>query len=103
MHIAEVVNSFLRESDISARLGGEEFCAILPETNCEAAIKLAENMRLRIEQAIEHIGDVKLRVTASFGVAQMMSTDQSLADIQKRADQALYNAKTMGRNRIIAE
>jgi len=103
VHIAQVLNSFLRESDISARLGGEEFCAILPETDSQAAIELAENMRQRIEQTIEHIGDVELHVTASFGVAQMLPTDQSLADIQNRADQALYTAKKMGRNRVIEE
>lgn len=103
VHVAKIVNSFLRQSDVCARLGGEEFCAVLPETNSQAAAKLAEKMRQRIEQTIEHIGEVDLRITASFGVAQKLPTDQSLSDIQKRADQALYSAKKMGRNRVIAE
>jgi diguanylate cyclase (GGDEF)-like protein len=103
VHVADIVNGFLRQSDVCARLGGEEFCVVLPETDSQAAAKLAEKMRQRMEQTIEHIGEVDLHITASFGVAQMLPTDQSLSDIQKRADQALYAAKKMGRNRVIAE
>lgn len=102
VHIAKIVNSFLRESDVCARLGGEEFCAVLPETDTRAALDLAEIMRQRIEQTIEHIGDVELHVTASFGVAQILPSDQRLSDVQKRADQALYTAKEQGRNRVIS-
>jgi diguanylate cyclase (GGDEF)-like protein len=98
--VADIIGGYLRDSDVCARLGGEEFCALLPDTDRDGAQQLAENIREQIEKTVHLSGSDKLNVTASFGLAQLLPTDHSLADIQKRADQALYAAKKGGRNKV---
>jgi diguanylate cyclase (GGDEF)-like protein len=98
--IAEIIGGYLRDSDVCARLGGEEFCALLPDTDRDGAQQLAENIREQIEKTVHPLGKNELKVTASFGVAQLLATDHNLMDIQKRADQALYAAKKGGRNKV---
>lgn len=87
-----------RSSDIACRYGGEEFALILPDTDREEAIRAAERVRWAIEQETwpDHPG---LVVTASFGIAQYhVDLDQSR--MVAAADQALYRAKELGRNRV---
>ena len=87
-----------RSSDIACRYGGEEFALILPDTDREEAIRAAERVRWAIEQEAwpDHPG---LVVTASFGIAQYhVDLDQSR--MVAAADQALYRAKELGRNRV---
>ena len=98
--VAEIIAGYLRESDVCARLGGEEFCALLPDTDQDGAQQLAENIREQIEKAVHLHENEALKVTASFGIAQLSQTDHNLGDIQKRADQALYAAKKGGRNKV---
>ncbi|MFP4138813.1 MAG: diguanylate cyclase [Halomonas sp.] len=91
-----LVNRTLRDSDLHGRWGGEEFMVLLPETDLEAAGKVAEKLR----QAIAHhrfkgIGGV----TASFGVAQL-SPGENDRSLVHRVDEALYRAKALGRNRV---
>ncbi|RRR65335.1 MAG: diguanylate cyclase [Candidatus Viridilinea halotolerans] len=93
-----------RPLDLVARYGGEEFVVLLPETTLEGALQLAEQMRLAIERlAIPHdLSSVAEVVTLSVGVAVhgRESTKTNLQHLQKCADQALYQAKHQGRNRV---
>jgi diguanylate cyclase (GGDEF)-like protein len=83
-----------RKGDTVARLGGEEFVAVLPETDLDGARRLAERLRLAIENSA--VGE--MRTTASFGVAAMLP-DDTADTLLDAADGALYQAKRNGRNR----
>ena len=89
----------LRAADLLARFGGEEFIILLPETPLEQAHLIAERIRLSIvpAQVITSEGPVQVRV--SLGVASSDDLCPSIEDLIKRADQALYQAKALGRNR----
>ncbi|MDX2142793.1 MAG: diguanylate cyclase [Rhodospirillaceae bacterium] len=90
----------LRITDVLARLGGEEFAVLLPETSLEAAIVLAE--RLRVGIATTPIESVKgqINITVSLGVAQFALNEPTIDLTLKRADEALYKAKREGRDRV---
>ena len=97
-----------RATDQLARIGGEEFAVLLPETDAGTALAVAERMRAAIEaQRVEWQGQV-IRVTMSFGVAELehdgdASRDalEALESLLQRADAALYKAKGAGRNRVV--
>ncbi|CAD6561251.1 hypothetical protein LMG24235_07236 [Paraburkholderia sabiae] len=91
-----------RPADTAARYGGEEFVVVLPDTPAEGACKIAEEIRRAISQmAIEHAGSEYGRVTASIGSASCTPDDGTDAtSVIKAADEALYNAKARGRNRV---
>lgn len=91
-----------RPSDIAARYGGEEFCCILPETDQEGAIKVAELLVRSINlSAIEHaMAPNSKTVTVSMGIATVIPTSESPNELLSKADLALYKAKDAGRNRI---
>lgn len=96
---AQTIKNTLRETDLAGRLGGEEFALIISDTAMEQAKEVAERLRHAIE-AIEVVDDGKLiSITASIGLAELLSTDESIEDSLKRADIALYTAKSQGRNR----
>ena len=100
---ARVLQREARTVDIVARFGGEEFVVVLPETGEEGAVAVAERIRIRIaEQAVlPAAGYDSARVTASIGVAVVPSSDVGGAeDLIALADQALYRAKSGGRNRV---
>lgn len=90
----------LREIDIVARFGGEEFVILLPETDTEAARVVAERLREALAALVIPTPKGDLRFTASFGVAPH-EPDTQLATTLQRADQALYAAKHSGRNRVV--
>lgn len=100
--VAECITHGLRKSDVMGRIGGEEFSVFLPNTDASAAADLAEQMRQAIELLMPSIGNRQIRITASIGVARNRHSDQSMLEIQKMADQAMYRAKAAGRNRISA-
>jgi diguanylate cyclase (GGDEF)-like protein len=90
--------SLLRASEIFARIGGEEFCALLPQADLAAARQVAERLRLAAvgqEPAVDGIF-----YTLSAGVASLSANDRSIEDILRRADLALYQAKKNGKNRV---
>jgi diguanylate cyclase (GGDEF)-like protein len=84
---------------VLSRLGGEEFCALLPNTDREAAIAIAERLR---NAFFEHTASLAhgRQHTVSIGVAPSLSTTTTIAQLVKRADRALYEAKRNGRNRV---
>ena len=90
-----------RASDVSARYGGEEFALILPTTNAEGGKIIAEDVRKHIqEKHIPHSEKISI-VTASFGVASVIPTEEDTPEILlKRADDALYQSKHGGRNQV---
>ncbi len=100
--VGEVLSGTAREADALGRWGGEEFLAVLPDTTDEAAMSLAERMRLAVEASMVDLPP-NVSVTISLGVASIApSQDNSGAwkHILKAADGALYRAKLEGRNRV---
>ncbi|MDK9718311.1 MAG: GGDEF domain-containing protein [Trichlorobacter sp.] len=97
--ISELLQELVRTSDILGRYGGEEFCCILPETPFEQAVVLAERCREQIAANQFSCTDHQTNVTISIGVTGL-HRDDSLDSIIKRADDALYQAKREGRNRV---
>lgn len=97
--VAALTVEALRPSDLFGRLGGEEFAILLPETDASAAVIVAERLRETIASLpVELPGEVRLNVTASFGIAPLTSHIQSFASWMERADKVLYESKSGGRN-----
>ena len=102
-HIATKIDDMIRDTDFLARYGGEEFCCLLPEANLEAASILAERLRQAIEQEeVTYDDSQHLKITVSFGVASMNDGVESAEALLQKADEALYEAKKSGRNRVAA-
>lgn len=99
---AKTVESALRDIDIFGRLGGEEFALVLPETGLKPATAVARRLRKQIEQLVVRYGTEKLRFTVSIGIAVPVSADEAVESVMRRADEALYEAKKAGRNRVAA-
>ncbi|MEG0150637.1 MAG: diguanylate cyclase [Comamonas sp.] len=95
--VAQVLKSRLRVSDVLARMGGEEFIALLPDTSLDTAMELAEELRTRMESAPMPHGQ---QVTLSIGVSCLSDTDMEASGLLRRSDEALYNAKAAGRNNV---
>ena len=98
--VAQCLADNIRKSDSLGRIGGEEFSIFLPNTEIDGATELAETIRKAIELLMPDIGDQRLKITASIGVARSEKGNQSMKDIQQKADQAMYEAKAKGRNRV---
>jgi diguanylate cyclase (GGDEF)-like protein/PAS domain S-box-containing protein len=100
-HVSQKIVENVREMDMVARMGGEEFSVLLPNTEAEDAVRLAERVRLAIErescQLEEHIIDV----TVSVGVASYSQEFSSLEAILRQADDSMYRAKNRGRNQVV--
>jgi len=103
--VAMTLKSNIKGKDLAARYGGEEFVAILPSTDIEGAVIVAENIRRAIQakELLKRSTNEKLgRITASFGVAAYRAGDTAGMLIE-RADRCLYAAKHAGRNRVVSE
>jgi diguanylate cyclase (GGDEF)-like protein/PAS domain S-box-containing protein len=92
----------LRDIDIFGRLGGEEFGAVLVETDLEQASAIAERLRATVADDSLDIDGARVTLTVSIGVAVWRETDTSFSDLMLQADKALYTAKNQGRNRVVA-
>lgn len=101
--VADILNGAIRISDVLARLGGEEFAILLPNTNLDGANILSESIRKRIEKTPYRHPEGDIFITISIGIAQRDKQDDTVKDLLKRADFALYQAKYAGRNRTIDE
>ena len=89
--------------DVAGRVGGEEFAIVMPGTGVEGASDFAERLRAAISAAAIVVEGKTIPVTASFGVAAFQAGDHTIANLFKRADDALYNAKATGRNRVVVK
>ena len=97
--MTEVVSASIRDDDVFARWGGEEFVILFGETPIERAKELAERVRRTVEnKAYENLGPV----TISLGVVQY-KRDETITDLVNRADEKMYEAKQAGKNRVMAE
>jgi diguanylate cyclase (GGDEF)-like protein len=100
--VARVLAREARTTDLVARYGGEEFAVVMPETDTEGAMVIAERIRERIGQLVTETGQGPLRVTMSLGVATFPGDGQEKAALVERADGCLYHAKRHGRNQCVA-
>lgn len=102
MALAHSLLQQLRDTDILARLGGEEFAILLPDTPLQAAQEIAERLRSKLAALSVPLDNQKppLHFTVSIGVALRHSSNATLEDLLRSADVALYAAKTAGRNRV---
>ena len=89
-----------RNTDISARLGGEEFIIVLPDTDKETALIIAEKLRANTEASEIVINDTVIKITSSFGVDTSCET-VDIDELFRNADKALYQSKFTGRNKVI--
>jgi len=96
----EILRSVIRSSDLACRYGGEEFAVLFPETDLESAYSIAERVRLGIAGERLEFERRTFRVTVSAGVAEA-SVASDREELMHRADEALYAAKTAGRNRVV--
>ncbi|QOP40299.1 sensor domain-containing diguanylate cyclase [Sulfurimonas marina] len=97
--LSNVIKACIRESDIFARWGGEEFIIVLPQTSMKDAVVLAE----KLQKEIKKYNFTKVEtLTCSFGVTQLQD-DESSDELLKRVDELLYLAKTTGRDRVISD
>lgn len=101
--VAYLIRDGLREEDILGRIGGEEFAAVLINTDKEYALEVAQRIRTTVANtAINLVDDQSVRVTLSMGVTQLNKQDNiSLDDLLQKADKALYIAKDSGRNMVM--
>lgn len=102
VNVAGLVKRHLRSYDVAARYGGEEFVGILPETPLDEAMVVAERVRVAVQQLTFAHKLQTLKITISMGVATYPGPGvDSIDDIIRVADEALYRAKSEGRNRVI--
>jgi diguanylate cyclase (GGDEF)-like protein len=102
VQFAEVLKRCTRSEDIACRYGGEEFTAILLETNADAALKRAEQIRIATAaMQVEHRTQKLGRVSVSIGIAVFPQNARTGDDLLRRADGALYQAKDAGRDRVV--
>lgn len=92
----------LRSLDLVARIGGEEFVVVMPDTPPDRALRIAERLRHKVEQELFPVtGAEPLAVTISVGVTTSTGQDHAGGEVLRRADEAMYRAKKSGRNRVV--
>lgn len=98
--VASLARELVRPEQVLARVGGDEFVILAPETGSEGAEALASKLRDRIVGLDHRYGDVKISLTCSFGVAELAEGMTSPQDLYQAADTALLRSKRSGRNRV---
>ena len=99
--LATVCLATKRDADVIGRIGGEEFALLLPETTDTAAAQFAERLRQQIRDCAPVVEGEKLPITVSIGIAGATLTTSGIQPLLSNADQALYEAKHSGRNRVV--
>ena len=97
--LSSILQKRLRPNDKLGRYGGEEFCAILPETSLQSAVKIAEELRVMVASHSFNAEGKEIRVTVSIGAACLLP-DMGMEHLYKGADEKLYQAKRTGRNKV---
>jgi diguanylate cyclase (GGDEF)-like protein len=97
---AHTLRATAREMDVAGRWGGEEFVLVLPGTDAAGGARLAERARTALESRALEVEGEPVRLTASFGVAELSPT-ADVSDLIAAADSALYEAKRTGKNRVM--
>lgn len=98
----QCVQNQLREADMVARYGGDEFLVVMPETPCASALGVAERIRKSIAATPLSVRDQSLQNTASIGVACFPEHGNDFETVLKKADQAMYASKNRGKNQVTA-
>ena len=96
-----VVHECIRPTDFLFRLGGEEFCCLLPTTRVDEALGVAERIRRRMEAATVNVAGTAVRATVSLGIASTETFGYDVDTLVRRADMAVYAAKRAGRNTVV--
>jgi diguanylate cyclase (GGDEF)-like protein len=99
--LGQMIAQNVRESDIAARYGGEEFALILPETRRLEAYELLERLRRLVEQHVFCLPDTPLSISVSIGLTQFEIYKHTSMEFIDEADKALYEAKHLGKNRVV--
>jgi len=100
MHFARIIREQVRNGDVGARIGGEEFAIWLPAARLEVAYRIAERIRIKLNTTHWDWRSRVWPLSASFGVAACPDTSREIGDLIPQADAALYVAKNSGRNRV---
>lgn len=101
-NVATCLAQHTRRIDLLGRIGGEEFLMLLPSTELSGAKLLADKLRQHVEELMPAVGTTRIPVTVSIGVATNRAGHESMEDIRREADQAMYRAKAEGRNRVVS-
>jgi diguanylate cyclase (GGDEF)-like protein len=101
-HVAGLLREVLREVDSLGRIGGEEFLAMMPGAALDAAGPVAERVRERLAASPMMLDSIPVPLSASIGMAQWSAPDEDASHLVGRADSALYAAKALGRDRVVA-
>jgi two-component system cell cycle response regulator len=100
---ARRVRNTVRGTDLTCRLGGEEFVVAMSDTDAALALSVGERLRQKIAEDRFRVSEGQgMKVTVSIGIASLASANDTPADLLKRADEALFDAKRAGRNRVAA-
>lgn len=100
--LTKLLSGRLRKTDIFCRYGGEEFCCILPETTIDSATSLAEELLHAVSSNVFVFNDTAIKITISLGVSVLGKDIDSAETLLKKTDDALYQAKKEGRNKVVS-
>jgi diguanylate cyclase (GGDEF)-like protein len=100
--VADAIRASLREYDVPARFGGDEFVVLMPETTLREAMSVAERIRREVESIVLKSGVASVPASVSIGVALFPAHGRTASDLLAAADRAVYKAKALGRNRVCA-
>ena len=102
LEFGKLLKEWIRQSDLACRYGGEEFAVILPDTDIHRAVGVCERFRETLNQRTFHYNKTPFQVTVSIGVSSLAAlSTKSVETLVRAADEALYQAKKQGRNRVV--